>query len=53
MAHEHRVVGGQAVPRERAIADLTRSATQVGWLALEACPGEATMRFVMKFGHHL
>ena len=33
--------------------DLHRSATLVGMSALTACPTEATMRFVLKFGHQL
>jgi hypothetical protein len=53
MSNGVQFVGVQTAARERAIADLSRSATQVALLALEACPGEATMRFVMRFGHHL
>lgn len=53
MSQEQQVVGNQAANRERAIADLRRSATQVALLALDACPGEATMMFCLRFGNHL
>ena len=53
MSQGNVIAGNQAAARERAIADLRDSARRVGLLALEACPGVATMTFCMRFGHHL
>jgi len=54
MFQKTEIAGGRSpVSCERAIADLHRSATQAGLQAMDASPSEATMQFLLKFGHHL